>query len=177
MIVNCPLPDGRRRRFGRVGVAAGVASAQPDDGGRGHEEAAREQRRVKARGERGGQGSAGREHAAGAGGRDGGQDGEPERAPPTCCEALSSAAARPARSAGTPALAAVATATNTAPRPNEKIIRPGPRSVREEPCTGTRGRSYTPPAEITEPATHMGRGPVVDRIWRQMPAETRTTPR
>src|SRR5437868_4646396 len=51
-------------------------------------------------------------------------------APPSCCEALSSAAASPARSGGTLALAAVVIATNAAPRPNEEISRPGSRSVR-----------------------------------------------
>ena len=51
-------------------------------------------------------------------------------APPTCCDALSSAAARPACPAATPALAAVVTATNTAPRPIDMIIIPGSRSVR-----------------------------------------------
>src|SRR5215207_6992855 len=51
-------------------------------------------------------------------------------APPTCCEALSSAAARPAFSAGTPALAAVVTATKTAPRPIDITTRPGSRSGR-----------------------------------------------
>ena len=51
-------------------------------------------------------------------------------APPTCCEALSSAAASPALSAGTPAFAAVVTATNTAPRPIDMTIMPGSRSVR-----------------------------------------------
>jgi hypothetical protein len=51
------------------------------------------------------------------------------RAPPTCWEALRSAAASPALSAGTPAFAAVVTATNTAPRPIDITTRPGRRSA------------------------------------------------
>ena len=59
-------------------------------------------------------------------------------APPSCCDALSSAAARPALSGGTPSLAAVTVATKTAPMPNATMSRPGSRSPTNEPWTGMR---------------------------------------
>src|SRR5919197_5941483 len=51
-------------------------------------------------------------------------------APPSCCDALRRAAARPALSAGTPALAAVATPTKTPPAPSARTSMPGSRSAR-----------------------------------------------
>src|SRR6266511_581754 len=51
-------------------------------------------------------------------------------APPSCWEALSSEAASPALSGGTPALAAVVTPTNTGPVPIATRIIPGSRSER-----------------------------------------------
>src|SRR6185437_16711267 len=59
-------------------------------------------------------------------------------APPSHCDALSSAAARPALSAGTPAFAAVATATNRPAIPSPTSSSPGSRSVVYEPPTGMR---------------------------------------
>ena len=47
------------------------------------------------------------------------------RALPICLAAVSSAAASPALSAGTPALAAMVTPTNTAPAPSDIMSRPG----------------------------------------------------
>ena len=51
-------------------------------------------------------------------------------APPIHCDALNSAAASPAVCGGTPALAAVVAATNSAPSPTDKISNPGRRPVR-----------------------------------------------
>src|ERR1700730_1258127 len=51
------------------------------------------------------------------------------RAAPSWEEAWIKEAARPALSGGTPALAAVWTATNTAPSPTDMINRPGSRSL------------------------------------------------
>lgn len=82
------------------------------------------------------------------------------KAPPSCWEALSREAARPALSAGTPALAAVVTATNTGPRPSDRMSIPGNRSALNEPWTGRRDSQYTPPAAINAPPTMSGRVPI-----------------
>ena len=76
-----------------------------------------------------GRGGVGGEQVVGARGGDRGEDGEAERGA-ELQEVLSSPAARPAWSAGTPALAAVVTPTNTAPSPIDMTARPGSRSVR-----------------------------------------------
>src|SRR5215204_2065795 len=95
-------------------------------------------------------------------------------APPTCCEALSSAAASPDSPSATPAFAAVRTATNMAPSPSEVITRPGRRSARYEPSTGMRDSQYTPPEPISEPTTITGRVPRRGTSWEAMPAATPT---
>src|SRR5689334_6273506 len=59
-------------------------------------------------------------------------------APPSHGDALSSAAASPALSLGTPAFAAVATATNRPAMPSPTRSRPGRRSEVYDPATGIR---------------------------------------
>src|ERR671924_2336348 len=80
-------------------------------------------------------------------------------APPTHVDVLIRAAASPALSGGTPALAAVLTPTKTNPSPNDMIASPGSRSPRYEPCTGMRDSQYTAPAETSAPETMIGRVP------------------
>ena len=91
-------------------------------------------------------------------------------APPTCCEAFSSEAARPALSAGTPALAAVVTPTNTGPIPTERTSIPGRRSARKDPWTGIRESQYMPPAAIRAPTTITGRVPTLESSCEETPA-------
>src|SRR5919198_4628218 len=84
-------------------------------------------------------------------------------APPTHVDVLTKAAASPALSGGTPALAAVLTPTKTNPRPNDMITSPGSRSPTYEPCTGMRESQYTAPAEISAPETMIGRVPTWEK--------------
>src|SRR5262249_17497848 len=117
-----------RRLFG---LATGVRRAEGGQGGGEDGDASHQQRPLepgRERGRRGGGGGGGR-----AGVRVGGAG-----APRSHCEALSSAAASPALSLGTPALAAVATATKRPAMPRPTSSRPGSRSVVYEPPTGMR---------------------------------------
>src|SRR5437588_12988834 len=95
-------------------------------------------------------------------------------APPTQVEVLTSAAARPALSAGTPALAAVLTPTKTKPRPTDMIISPGRRFGRYEPCTGMRESQYTAADEMIAPVTMIGRVPIRAKSCDAIPDEMAT---
>src|SRR5919198_3938162 len=96
------------------------------------------------------------------------------KAPPTHVEVLIRAAASPALSGGTPALAAVLTPTKTKPRPNDMIRSAGSRSPRYEPCTGMRESQYTAPEEIRAPVTMIGRVPMRANSCEAMPDEMAT---
>src|ERR671931_78500 len=95
-------------------------------------------------------------------------------APPSCCDALSSAAASPALSAGTPAFAAVVTPTKTPPPPSARMSVPGSRSATYEPSTGMRDSQYSPPAATIAPTMITGLVPTRERSWEEMPALTAT---
>src|SRR5450755_774023 len=89
---------------------------------------------------------------------------------PICCDELSSAAASPALSADTPALAAVVTPTKTAPRPNDTTSSPGRRSVRYEPSVGISESQYKPADAISAPAMTTGRVPTRASSCEEIPA-------
>ena len=108
------------------GLAAGVGGAQRDGGGGEKEGRAGQQRAVEARRERGVCLGVGGEQRAGAGGRDGGEDRQAEGGA-QLLGGVQQAAASPALSSGTPALAAVVTATRTAPIPIAMSTSPGSR--------------------------------------------------
>ena len=97
-------------------------------------------------------------------------------APPSHCDALRSAAASPALSAGTPAFAAVATATNRPAMPSPTSRRPGNRSAAYEPPTGIRDSQYRPPAPIAAPAMITGRVPTRAKSCDETPAPTTAIP-